>query len=288
MKDNSRQTQIHTTRKLVLVAFILGVFLFVIQNKHQKNQSKLASLQIKNQENYQRNGIKFLSKNILGLDISQFDKESFYELNPDNSRISIYSNDSRETKDFNLISGPGQLSSFIINSRVDHNELNYISACLPRNSVLSWHKLTYQNLLKNDVWPFVSEYKGKMEVHCCPKDDPSCRYNNVIDNESKYVVQMFRYDPLMSILRPILTKAEFGSVSSAGFFLVANKHFKDKFHARFFTLYNECLSQKIVFGKSNSHCSKKISFKFDQIDGTFKNKILSDQNLLGQMILPVR
>jgi hypothetical protein len=253
-----------------LLGSMLIVFLLVCsQFLSLRKQKKSFSVRLENQNNYQSDGMKFLSKNMTSLSNGQFDSGFLYQLNPDNNSLKLLSSDINAEKSLNDLGKGNLLSSFVLRSRVDNYEVNYISVCIPRTKALALNGVSFQSLLQNDLWPFMRESRGEIQVHCCPRTKPTCRENNVINQNTNYIVQMFRYDPNMSVIRPILNRAEFGSVSSAGFFIFANKHFKNKIHAKFFTFFNECLSQKIIFGKSGPRCSQKISSKSGDITAAF-------------------
>jgi hypothetical protein len=248
---------------MVLAALILSSQFFTLKIKN-----KIESDRIQNQNNYQANGIKFLESSLKGVSLSQFDQGLLFQLNPDNNllRPIFFQFGADYLLDKTRVTN--KLTSFIINSRADGYEIKYISACIPINKALAWHDISYQNLIKNNLWPFVTESNGNVRVNCCPKSHPTCRENSVIDINTQYVVQIFRYDPKMAVLKPILNRGEFGSVSSAGFFVYVNKHFQNKMRARFFTFFNECLSQRIIFGKSSHECNNENSFKSDDISGS--------------------
>lgn len=255
---NSRHKNNHPSflRMLMLFGIIFGTFVGFFEMYSSRNQSLSLSKRILKQDNYLKNGLHFLDIHLNKLTLNDFDSSSFYQLNPDNNILKEMT-ESLEHKNL--------LTSFIIKTRVEGYDLKYVSACIPIEKALSINEVSYEKLIKNDLWPFITELNGSYGVHCCPKDQPTCQLNNVIDEDSKYVVQIFKYDPNMNQLKPILKKAEFGSVSSAGFFVFGNKHHENKIHGRFFTFFNECLSQKIIFGKSSKNCNQKLSFKSQEI-----------------------
>jgi hypothetical protein len=269
------------TQKWLLGSIVIGLLLVCSQFLTLKKQNKSFSIRLQNQKNYQTDGMKFLFNNMTSLRTGQFDQGFLYQLNPDNNSLKLLSSHLNVEKSFNYNGRGNLLSSFVLKSRVDNYEVNYISVCVPRTKALSMNGVSFQSLLQSDLWPFMTESQGKVEVHCCPRNQPTCRENNVINQNTNYIVQMFRYDPNMSVIRPILTRAEFGSVSSAGFFIFANKHFKNKIHAKFFTFFNECLSQKIIFVKSGPRCSQKISFKSGDITAALENNDPLNGNFLS-------
>jgi hypothetical protein len=281
MKISRKNSQSSTHPKWLLGSIVIGLLLVCSQFLTLKKQNKSFSIRLQNQKNYQTDGMKFLFNNMTSLRTGQFDPGFLYQLNPDNNSLKLLSSHLNVEKSFNYNGRGNLLSSFVLKSRVDNYEVNYISVCVPRTKALSMNGVSFQSLLQSDLWPFMTESQGKVEVHCCPRNQPTCRENNVINQNTNYIVQMFRYDPNMSVIRPILTRAEFGSVSSAGFFIFANKHFKNKIHAKFFTFFNECLSQKIIFGKSSPRCSQKISFKSGDITATLENNDPLNGNFLS-------
>ena len=271
MKLNLKNSQGATHQKWLLGSILIGLLIVCSKFLTLKKQNKSFSVRLENQNNYQSDGMKFLSKSMTSLSTGQFDPGFLYQLNPDNSSLELLSSDLNPEKALNYNGRGNLLNSFVLKSRVDNYEVNYISVCIPRTKALSLNGVSFQSLLQNDLWPFMTESQGQIAVHCCPRNQPTCRENNVINQNTNYIVQMFRYDPNMSVIRPILNRGEFGSVSSAGFFIFANKHFKHKIHAKFFTFFNECLSQKIIFGKSGTRCSQKISFKSGEIRAALEN-----------------
>ncbi len=256
MDKRPKNNQPSFLRMFTLVGILFGTFVGCFEMYSSRNQSQALSKRILKQDTYQKNGLHFLNTHLNKLSLNNFDSSAFYQLNPDNNILKKM-NESLENKNL--------LTSFIIKTRVEGYDLSYVSACVPLEKALSFNRVSYEKLIKNNLWPFITELNGTYAVHCCPKDQPACQLNNVIDENSKYVVQIFKYDPNMNLLTPILSKAEFGSVSSAGFFVFGNKHHENKIHGRFFTFFNECLSQKIIFGKSSKYCSQKVSFKSQEV-----------------------
>lgn len=262
---NNRKKNNHPSllKMFTIFAIAFGSFVGIFELHLSRSQSQSLSKRILKQNNYLKNGLRFLDNHLGKLSLSDFDSTSFYQLNPDNNTLKNIS-ETFESKNM--------LTSFIIEKRVDGYNLKYISACVPIRKALSVSGVTFNKILKNDLWPFITELDGKYSVHCCPKNRPSCQMNNVVAENAKYVVQIFKYDPNLNFLMPILSKSEFGSVSSAGFFVFGNKHHENKIHGRFFTFFNECLSQKIIFGESSKNCSQKVSFKTQEVTQSFENK----------------
>ncbi len=111
-----------------------------------RKQKKSFSVRLENQNNYQSDGMKFLSKNMTSLSNGQFDTGFLYQLNPDNYSLKLLSSDLNPEKSLNDLGKGNLLSSFVLKSRVDNYEVNYISVCIPRTKALSLNGVSFQSL----------------------------------------------------------------------------------------------------------------------------------------------
>jgi hypothetical protein len=93
--------------------------------------------------------------------------------------------------------------------------------------------------------------------------------NPVFNKNSNYGVQIFRFDPKDNSIRSILTKRDFESVSSMGYFIFSNQSNENILSGRVFTFYNECISQRIVTGTAKQGCQDFLSVRSAQLAEDF-------------------
>jgi hypothetical protein len=224
----------------------------------------------------QAKGLKLLQLHLKGLKKNQFELELFYKLKSNNSfarNKSILNGTSLTDKITDPLpplipSGP-YLTSFLFRKKLGNKYLTYISACMPISSMLNNTSLTYLLLQKNNLWPFIRSTTNGFSVNCCPRSNPMCTNNPVLNKTANYGVQVYRYDPELSTLKSILTSGDFDSVSSMGYFIFSNESNEKILQARVFTFYNECISQRIMTGVSKPNCKDFLSVRTGQFSEDF-------------------
>jgi len=185
MKNSNNQPRDSFYKTLMYSSIILTALIVSSQFFSFKRQSKIETDRIENQQHYQLNGINFLETSLKKLTLGQFDPGLLFQFNPDNNLLRPIFIQFSSSNSLNNVRVTNKLKSFIVKSSIDWYDINYISAWIPVNKALAGHDLSYQNLIKNDLGPFVTESNGNVRVNCCPKSYPTCRENNVIEKDTK-------------------------------------------------------------------------------------------------------
>lgn len=266
----------------IVLALMGGIGLISAKILEIVEKNSKATQRKENQFNYQITGLGVLQSHLKGLKRHQFDLNLFYQLNPANKSFVRNATTVKDAELPGYIGDPNLLTSFIFKKKVGDHFLNYITVCLPVGQALS-NKLTYEKLLINDLWPFVRSESSGYAAYCCKRTDPLCKNKPVFNKNATHIVQMFRQDSKTNSLIPILKQGEFSAVSSMGYFIFSNKNNDKALHARYFTFFNECVSQRILFGKNSEKCSDALSVKTTEIVEEFDYEIEGVNNLGGSI-----
>ncbi len=261
---------------LVALGLLCGVGLIAAKILDMIQLNSKASARKEAQFQMQVRGVKLLKLQLKGLKKNQFDLELFYKLGNGNT----LSRNSTQLNGQALLShitdpiaplptsvGP-YLTSFLVRRKLGDRYLTYISTCLPLSNMLNINSLNYNTLQKNNLWPFIRSTTNGYSVHCCPRSNSMCT-NPVFNKNSNYGVQIFRFDPKDNSIRSILTKRDFESVSSMGYFIFSNQSNENILSGRVFTFYNECISQRIVTGTAKQGCQDFLSVRSAQLAEDF-------------------
>ncbi len=275
-KDRLNSRGFSLLEVLIALALLSGVGLIAAKILEMIQLNSKASARKEAQFQMQVRGVKLLKLQLKGLKKNQFDLELFYKLDNNN----ILSRNSSQLNGQALLShitdpiaplptsvGP-YLTSFLVRRKLGERYLTYISTCLPLSNMLNINSLNYNALQKNNLWPFIRSTTSGYSVHCCPRSNPMCT-NPVFKKTSNYGVQIFRFDPKDNSIRSILTKRDFESVSSIGYFIFSNQSNENILSARVFTFYNECISQRIVTGTAKQGCQDFLSVRSVQLAEDF-------------------
>jgi prepilin-type N-terminal cleavage/methylation domain-containing protein len=242
------------------------------------------SKNLKRKENhlqYHVNALRVLQNYLKGIKRHQFDNELFFRISA-NKTLSRHSTSLNGASLTNYTGAPTMLTSHVFHKKMSDRTLNYISVCLPLAQANKLDSISYGSLTINALWPFIRSSTKGFEVHCCQRSNPMC-VNPVIKKDSQLFVQVFRQDPKKGSLTPLIKKNEFGSLSSAGFFIFSNQTNDKILHVRFFTFFNECFSQRIMFGKNSSKCNHQLDLKTVEFIEEFNYAAESINTLGGEI-----
>jgi prepilin-type N-terminal cleavage/methylation domain-containing protein len=266
---------------MLAMALTAGLGFISMKLMDMVGKNTKASTRKQNHLQYYVKGLGVVQKYLTGLKPHQFDNELLYRIDASRnfSRISQTLTFSNLTDYSGAV---GKLTSHIFHKRMSDRTLVYITVCQPLLKAMNSETVTYANLLNNNLWPFIRSTVKGFEVHCCDRLNPMCN-NSIVSKGSDLFVQMYRYDLKTQSLTPILKVGEFGTISSMGFFLFSNQTNDKLLHARFFTFFNECLSQRIVHGMSSAKCSEYLDFKASEFIEEFNYAAESINNLGGEI-----
>lgn len=235
-----------------------------------------------NQFNYQVTGLRILQDNLKGLKKHQFDLNLLYQNDSSSKNFTLNASTLKPGELLEYSGDPLLLTSFLFKKKIGENVMNYLTVCLPVDQALN-DKLNYGDLLKNDLWPFIRSAESGYSAYCCKRTEPMCNTNPVFSKSATHIVQMFRQDSKTNTLIPVLKRGEFSAVSGMGYFIFTNKTNEKALHARFFTFFNECVSQRIIFGKSSEKCDDHLSIKATEIVEEFDYETEGVNNLGGSI-----
>ena len=266
----------------IVLALMGGIGLIAAKIFEIVDRNSKVTTRKEHQLNYHVTGLGVLQSHLKGLKRHQFDLNLLYQIDPADKKLSP--NVVMPPKELIQYGGnPEQLTSFIFKKKMGADSLSYITVCLPLAQVLNSQDITYEKLVVNDLWPFVRSENTGYAVYCCPRTEPMCKDKPVFNKNTEYAVQMFRQDSKTKSLTPILKKGELSAVSSMGYFIFTNKKNEKSLHGRFFIFFNECVSQRILFGKSSEKCSDHVFNKTTEIVEEFDYEIEGVNNLGGSI-----
>ncbi len=266
----------------IVLALMGGVGLIAAKIFEIVDRNSKVTTRKEHQLNYHVTGIGVLQSHLKGLKRHQFDMKLFYQIDPA-SKLLVPNVPTPPNELQNYPGTPHQLTSFIFKKKMGSDYLNYITVCLPLKNILDTKEITYQSLLVNNLWPFVRSEKTGYAVHCCPRNEPMCTNRPLFNKNTELAVQMFRHDSKTNSLVPILKSGELSAVSSIGYFIFSDKKNEKALHGRFFTFFNECVSQRILFGKNSENCSDHIAQKTTEFVEEFDYEIEGINNLGGSI-----
>lgn len=207
--------------------------------------------------------VRSLTQGMTGIKGFELDDNLFYTINSSHKFKKV----TNDLKGNDLLKYEGKdrsVTSHRYRKRVDTDLIEYYSVCIPVDQAETFGFKSIKDLRTYNLLPFISVQNHQYKVNCCSRATPDCA-ENILQDKPKYVLQTYRYETRTGSILPMINKGSWGVLSGLGFYIFRDDSAQRLLRANALSFFNECLSQQIIWKKTDKNCSHSLRIKNDQI-----------------------